>query len=130
MRSELGYHYSNPELNYRPVQNRSNKWLIDREVQRTSSFTGIPNSAAQDRAVTEGMGPISNRTLEHLCATDLAIVSFRRLLLRLAGELEQGEEPTAPHRPATFEVLPAAVEMDVDRDFLRASGQLLKPSPS
>jgi hypothetical protein len=35
--------------------------LIDREAQRTISFTGIDGVFPQDSAVTEGMGDISDR---------------------------------------------------------------------
>jgi hypothetical protein len=45
---------------WRPVANQSNDYLIDREAQRTISYTGIAGVFPQDSAVTESMGDISD----------------------------------------------------------------------
>jgi len=47
--------------NYRSFRNRDNKYLIDRELQRTQTFTGITGLNTQDRAVQESMGPVFDR---------------------------------------------------------------------
>ena len=46
---------------FRLAQNKDNDYLIDREAQRTSSYTGIAGIHQQDQAVTESMGPIFDR---------------------------------------------------------------------
>ncbi len=69
---------------WRPVANKSNDYLIDREAQRTVSYTGIAGVFPQDSAVTESMGEISDRTLEHLAPSDRMIVMTRRRLLDAA----------------------------------------------
>jgi len=79
----------------RPVQSRFNDYLIDRQAQRTVSYTGIENGSIQDRAIQETMGPIYDRTQEHLGSADAAIIMMRRLLMRLARQLEEGQEPFA-----------------------------------
>jgi phthalate 4,5-dioxygenase len=66
---------------WRPVANAGNDYMIDREAQRTVSYTGIDGVFPQDSAVTESMGEISDRTLEHLAPSDRMIVATRRRLL-------------------------------------------------
>jgi len=60
-------------------------WGQDRQSMAAGhSFTGIQGVNLQDIAVQESMGPIVDRSREHLGAADLAIVHFRRLLLSAA----------------------------------------------
>jgi phthalate 4,5-dioxygenase oxygenase subunit len=59
----------------------------------------------QDMAVQEDQdGPICFRHEEHLGTTDRAIVGGRRLLLRLAEELQQGIEPPQAHHPEAYRI--------------------------
>jgi phthalate 4,5-dioxygenase len=60
----------------------------DREMMRTTNMSGIIGIAAQDHAVSESMGKIADRTREHLGRTDVAVVAWRRLMLKAARELE------------------------------------------
>ena len=66
--------------NYVPVRNRDNNYLLDREMQRTSNFTGITGISEQDAAVADSQGLIADRTRELLGATDLGIVRFRQMM--------------------------------------------------
>ncbi len=86
---------------------RANDWLIDRDVQRTKTFTGITGLNTQDLAVQESMGPIVNRSHEHLGSTDKAIITFRRLLLDLIADFETGRDPLGTD-PSTYRGLRAA----------------------
>ncbi len=61
-----------------PIRHRANDYLIDREAQRTRSFTGIEGLSEQDAAIQDSQGFIADRTREHLGPTDLGIVRFRR----------------------------------------------------
>ena len=55
----------------RPIPSLENDFLIDRgRDQRTRTFTGIANASVQDRATQETMGPIYDRTQEHLGSAD------------------------------------------------------------
>ena len=72
---------------------RANDWLIDREIQRTKTFTGIKGLNTQDLAVQESMGPIVNRAREHLGSTDKAIIALRRILLDAIDEFQNGIDP-------------------------------------
>ena len=95
LRMERGYgrgpEYVLPD--FRTVGNRENDWLIDRQVQKTETFTGIEGINAQDVAVQESMGPIVDRTRENLSRTDMAIVAARRLLLQAARTVADGGDP-------------------------------------
>ncbi len=68
-------------MTFRPVRNKDNNYLIDREQQRGSTMTGIHGFAAQDQAIQESMGPLADRTRERLGTSDTAIIATRRLLL-------------------------------------------------
>ena len=72
-----------------------NDYLIDREVQRTSTFSGVADFVSQDLMVTELMGPIYDRTQEQLGSTDKAISRMRHLLISAAKGLAEGKEPPA-----------------------------------
>ena len=70
-----------------------NDYFIDREVQRTQTFSGIPGTNTQDRAVQDTMGPICDRTREHLGTTDRAIIMARKILLNAINVVEDGGDP-------------------------------------
>jgi phenylpropionate dioxygenase-like ring-hydroxylating dioxygenase large terminal subunit len=86
--------------------NKRNHYLIDREVQRTQTFSGIPNEMgrAQDAAMTDSMGAIVDRTEEHLGTTDSAIIRMRRRLIQGARDLQNGIEPYAANHPEVYRV--------------------------
>jgi phenylpropionate dioxygenase-like ring-hydroxylating dioxygenase large terminal subunit len=73
--------------------NPGNNFGIDREVQRTKTFTGIPGINTQDFAIQTGMGAIVDRSLEALGSTDLAIRTARTMLLEAADAVEAGRDP-------------------------------------
>jgi phenylpropionate dioxygenase-like ring-hydroxylating dioxygenase large terminal subunit len=73
--------------------NMSNDYGIDRAKQRAHSFTGIEGINTQDTALQEGMGPIVDRTKEHLGTTDRAIIAMRQLLLEATRAVETGGAP-------------------------------------
>jgi phthalate 4,5-dioxygenase len=61
---------------------RANNWLQDRAaMRRGESHTGITGVSREDIAVQESMGPILDRTKEHLGASDTAVIRFRRMML-------------------------------------------------
>jgi phenylpropionate dioxygenase-like ring-hydroxylating dioxygenase large terminal subunit len=80
---------------YVPLRNRTNDYLIDREEQKHRSFTGVRGIAEQDAMAQDSQGLIADRTREHLTATDVAIVRFRRVMLEGAKALREGTEPVA-----------------------------------
>jgi phenylpropionate dioxygenase-like ring-hydroxylating dioxygenase large terminal subunit len=83
------------QTTFRAVRNLRNNWNIDREVQKTETFSGIEGVNTQDRAVQESMGPIVDRSQEYLGPADKAIIAMRRLLLQAARTVESGGDPPA-----------------------------------
>jgi hypothetical protein len=60
-------------------------------------------------AMTDGMGFIPERWREHLGTTDIAIIAARRILLRLARQLQAGQEPYAASHGELYHVRPIDV---------------------
>ena len=83
----------NVEDGFRSVRNRRNRYMIDRMVQKTRTFTGIEGTNTQDRAVQESMGNVVDRTYERLGTTDRAIITARRMLLQAVKHVEAGGDP-------------------------------------
>jgi hypothetical protein len=78
---------------FRSRKNRANNYLLDRQVQKTETFTGIDGINIQDRALQESMGPIVDRSKEHLGPADKAIIQARRLLLQAIKTTQEGGVP-------------------------------------
>jgi hypothetical protein len=102
---------------FRLAANAGNDYLIDREKQRTESYTGIDGIFTQDQAVTESMGPIYRREHEHLGTSDAMVIRTRRRAIRAARELaEQGLLPPGVDNPGIYRrrsggiVLPVTVD--------------------
>ena len=93
LESSSGRAPSDQDKRFRKTRNKDNRWLIDREVQRTRTFTGIDGVNTQDHAVQESMGPIVDRSKEHLGTIDRAIIMLRRLLLDGMATNERGDDP-------------------------------------
>ncbi len=85
-----------------PLRNIRNDYLIDRQAQKTLSFTGVRGVAEQDAMVQESQGPIADRTAENLTATDVGVVAFRRSVMNGARSLAKGEAPSAAHHAALY----------------------------
>jgi hypothetical protein len=83
------------EHGFRSTRNADNKYLIDREMQKSRTYTGITGTNTQDRAVQESMGAVADRTLERLGTTDRAIINARRTLLKAVQTVEDGGDPPA-----------------------------------
>src|SRR5581483_3475330 len=49
-------HYVETDGRFYSVNNAKNDYGLDREVQRTQTYTGIPNGSMQDAAIQETMG--------------------------------------------------------------------------
>jgi phenylpropionate dioxygenase-like ring-hydroxylating dioxygenase large terminal subunit len=104
---------------------RANDWLIDREMQRYENYTGIFGVNSQDLAVQESMGPIVDRSREHLGTTDKAIVMMRYLLLAAVKDVEEGLDPPGAD-PATYRGVRAAdVVLPKDARWQEAASDLL-----
>jgi phthalate 4,5-dioxygenase oxygenase subunit len=69
-------------------------WGQDRAAMAAGrSFSGLRGINVQDTIVQESMGPIVDRTKEHLGSADLAVVHFRQLMLRMAAGEGRASRP-------------------------------------
>ena len=95
MKAGMGVHNENIAGTYRPVANKDNDYLMDREAQRRGDmYSGIKGIAIQDSSLQESMGPVVDRTKERLVATDAGIIKARQKLRKAALALdENGVEP-------------------------------------
>ena len=89
------------DKNYRSRLNKANDYEIDRQVQKEKTMTGIQGINTQDLALQEGMGPIVDRSQEHLGTTDRAIITLRQVLTETLDSLERGG-PLRALDPATY----------------------------
>jgi phenylpropionate dioxygenase-like ring-hydroxylating dioxygenase large terminal subunit len=81
------------QTTFRSFQNRSNNYGLDRQVQKTESYSGIDGINQQDRALQESMGPIVDRSREMLGPADKAIIQARKLLREAVKAVEAGRSP-------------------------------------
>jgi hypothetical protein len=113
---------------FRLTQHEGNDYLIDRKAQKNGSFTGIAGIHQQDQAVTESMGPLIDRTQEHLGSSDEMVIRTRRRVLRAAAAWrDKGEVPPGVDEPAVYRyrsggvILPRSADWrDATRDLCRA----------
>jgi hypothetical protein len=86
---------SDPYTRFYTKANIHNDYLVDRQLAKKELMIGIPFLVnLQDRAMTETMGPIYDRTQEHLGTTDAMVIYVRRRLIEAARALrEHGVAP-------------------------------------
>jgi len=109
---------------WRLQENAATDYGIDREVQRTQSFTGIDGIHLQDQAITESMGPIVNRSREHLGTSDAMIIRTRRRLMRAALDVRHGMTPPALDTPALYRQRSGGVLLPRATDWVEATEEL------
>jgi len=110
---------------FRLAQNSANDYLIDREAQRTRSFTGIPGIFQQDQAITEGMGPIVDRAAEHLGSSDAMVIRTRRRLITAAKDLrDRGAVPPGVDAPSIYRCRSGGVILPRGANWLDATKEL------
>ena len=113
-----------------------NDYLIDWEKQRTAKFSGLPGIAMQDQALQESMGPIYDRTNEHLGVADTGIIQARRRWIQSAKALRsQGVTPPGVREHESYRVRSCAVILpkvtswvEGAQDHLRAREGVYLPS--
>lgn len=95
MEDGYGVHNQYVPGTFRPLQNKDNDYLMDREAQkRGDSYSGIWGIAMQDASLQESMGPIVDRTKENLVSTDNGIIMARHRLRKAVVALrDKGVQP-------------------------------------
>ena len=79
------------DRNWFKVANEANWFLQDRATMKNGDWTGIQGFSNQDMACQETMGPIVDRTQEHLGTSDIAIIRMRKRLLEAVRKYQNGE---------------------------------------
>lgn len=79
---------------YLPKAGRHNQWGFDPREQRERTYLGMGEEDinVHDQWAVESMGPIQDRTREHLGTTDKVIMAHRRLLLQAIDTVQAGGE--------------------------------------
>jgi len=114
---------------FRFKTNASNDFEIDRDLQRTgkggAGFTGIRSLLMQDAAMTYSMGPIFDRSKEHLASADAMVIQVRRRLLNaVKAYQERGITPSGVDEPEVYQVRSGGVYLPPDADWVEATRDL------
>ncbi len=110
----------------RPVANRDNDYLIDRALQASgASYTGIKGIGRQDCSIQESMGPIADRTIEHLGLSDSVIIKLRRLLLQTLKDFDAGKKLPGLD-PAAYRVRSGRFTLPADKSFEEAVDEFVR----
>jgi hypothetical protein len=79
---------------YKSRKNKANDYGFDAQEQAKATYTGMGSDInVHDQWAVESMGPIQDRTNEHLGQSDKAIVLYRRLLRQEIEKVAGGEKP-------------------------------------
>jgi phthalate 4,5-dioxygenase len=83
------------------IRTWDNMWLQDRgAMTRKETFSGISGINNEDFAIQESMGPLFDRSTEHLGTSDVAVIRMRKLMLAsVRAWLDRGEEPLGLAEP-------------------------------
>jgi len=84
---------------YAPKKNKRNNYGYDAAEQASLTYTGMGlDINVHDQWAVESMGPIQDRTREHLGRTDVGISRNRRKLLDAIAKLKEGRTEALPMR--------------------------------
>jgi phthalate 4,5-dioxygenase oxygenase subunit len=127
MKAGKGVHCKYVPGTYRPLANKDNDYLMDREAQRIgTTFSGVEGIAIQDASLQESMGPIVDRTKENLVGCDNGIIMARHKIMRAAKALrEKGTLPPA-RNPEQQAVRATALLLKRDVHFKDGAKEALK----
>jgi phenylpropionate dioxygenase-like ring-hydroxylating dioxygenase large terminal subunit len=108
---------------FRLPQNANNDYQIDRHKQRSlQSYTGLSSVHLEDLAITESMGTLLDRTVEHLGTSDVMVIRVRRRLIAAAKALqEQGEVPPGAENPRVYRTRSGSAFLQNDADWIAAT---------
>jgi phenylpropionate dioxygenase-like ring-hydroxylating dioxygenase large terminal subunit len=107
----------------RPKADGSNDYLLDRAAaKRGEGYAGFPGLVAEDQAMSESMGPITDRSREHLGPSDTMIIRTRMRLLRAVRAFQdRGETPIGVETPALYRQHSGSVILPRSADWVEAT---------
>lgn len=98
---------------YAPLKNRRNNYGYNPDEQARETYTGMGlDINVHDQWAVESMGPIQDRTKEHLGRTDVGIIAYRRKLRAAIDRAEAGEIESLPLRGADAAALTGPLAID------------------
>jgi phthalate 4,5-dioxygenase oxygenase subunit len=87
---------------YTKKRNLANGYLQDREAMKRGDWTGITGIPAQDMAMWESMGPITERSEDHFGSSDLAVAQFRRMMVAAAKKFQESGQAIGVQKSARY----------------------------
>jgi phthalate 4,5-dioxygenase oxygenase subunit len=96
IRNDERQHDDEIGADFHKLRNLQNNYRQDREQQKHETFTGMGQIfLIHDSCATESMGPIYDRSQEHLGISDITVITVRKFLLQCVRAVQTGKEP--PH---------------------------------
>jgi phthalate 4,5-dioxygenase len=127
MEDGKGVHVRYVPGTFRPLQNKDNDYLMDRAAQKAGiSYSGVEGIGMQDASLQESMGPVQDRTREHLVPTDKGIVMARQRLMMAAKALAEKGEPPPGLDAAAQRVRSVAIVLPQGQPFSEAARDALR----
>ena len=118
MEDGKGIHVKYVPGTFLPLANKGNDYLMDRATQKLgTNYSGIEGIAMQDASLQESMGPIQDRTREHLGPTDVGIVEFRKMVMAAARALQSGTPPKSAQAAKKYAVRAGGWMSRAETDF-------------
>ena len=116
-----GVHTENIPGTFRPVQNKDNDYLIDREAQkRGETYSGVFGFGMQDASLQESMGPIVDRSRENLVQCDYGIAMTRNRLRKAATDFRDKGIMPPGRDPQHMKVRSIAVKLNPELKYAEA----------
>jgi phthalate 4,5-dioxygenase len=104
-----------------PEACKANDFMVNWEVKKTRSFTGIASVRLQDDTVITSMGPIMKRWQEHLGTADATIIRVRRRMIDAArAYVDRGVLPPGVDHPEFYRVRSCQAILPADVDWRTA----------
>jgi phthalate 4,5-dioxygenase len=126
----FGVHCEYEPGTFRPLQNKDNDYMIDRDAQRRGdTYSGVKGIAMQDASLQESMGPVVDRSKENLVSTDNGIIMARRRLKKAVISLRDNDEVPPGIDPDHQRVRSAAVVLPEGMAFADACREDLTVRP-
>lgn len=94
----VAMHINDPDVDVNDIGrldgDRDNNWGQDRTAMEAGHFSGFTRTLLQEDVVVQvSMGPIADRTLDHLSSSDVAVARLRAMLIRAVNQHQQGRHP-------------------------------------
>jgi len=81
------------------ARGRDDSWGQNRAAMAAGHFSGFTGNLLQEDIITQvSMGPVADRTREHLSSSDVAIIHARRVLLDALDRVDAGLPPFGDER--------------------------------